>query len=356
MKRGFILLAALLLLACGGENKEKNGNMNRAAANQVVSYVDTMRLGQRSFDKQILCNGKLYAINKSKLAFKGSGILQEIKSFNGSEVKKGDLLAVLNTEDAAIAYNKAQKSLRKSWIDLTDKLIGQGYDADTTAVPKDILNNIKMSSGYDSAVDALKDAKRTLDNCYLYAPFGGRVANMDSKRYQAPENGVFCTLIDDSYFNVEFSLLEAELGEIRVGQVVDVSPFINDKIELKGEVTEINPLIDDKGQIKVRARVKNENGALMEGMNVMLTINEKIENQYVVPKDAVVSRDGFFVVFRYEEGTAVWTYVDIVMSNVDSHVISGNKKKQTKINANDVIITKGNLNLADGTAVTINKK
>lgn len=116
-------------------------------------------------------------------------------------------------------------------------------------------------------------------------------------------------------------------------------------------VTEINPLIDDKGQIKIRAKVQNRDNYLIEGMNVKIIINNEIKNLYVVPKDAVVLRDGYFVLFRYIDGLAVWTYVDVVMSNIDSHVVTGNSKKQTTISDNDVIITSGNLNLADGTAV-----
>ena len=57
-------------------------------------------------------------------------------------------------------------------------------------------------------------------------------------------------------------------------------------------------------------------------------------------------------IFCYREGKAVWTYVDVVMSNIDSHVITGCEKKQTTISENDIVITSNNLNLADGTDVT----
>ena len=42
------------------------------------------------------------------------------------------------------------------------------------------------------------------------------------------------------------------------------------------------------------------------------------------------------------------------MSNIDSHVITGNAKKQTTISENDVVIVSNNLNLADETEVTPN--
>ena len=163
-------------------------------------------------------------------------------------------------------------------------------------------------------------------------------------------------MIDDSYFDVEFSILEAEIEEVALGQHVKIIPFVNDKKTFYGDVTEINPLIDDHGQVKIRARVRNADSYLIEGMNVKIVLEREIKNSFVVPKDAVVLRDGFQVVFCYRDGKAVWTYVDVVMSNIDSHVITGCEKKQTSISENDVVITSNNLNLADGTDVTPNNK
>ena len=245
--------------------------------------------------------------------------------------------------------------MEKANIDLQDKLIGQGYSSDTTGIPTAILRNVKISSGYDNAIDQLEAAKRRLASCYLIAPFSGRIANLDAKIYDRSANKL-CTLIDDSYFDVEFSILEAEIEEVTKGQHVKIIPFINDEKTFYGDVTEINPLIDEHGQVKIRARVRNADRYLMEGMNVKIILEREIKNSFVVPKDAVVLRDGFQVMFCYREGKAVWTYVDVVMSNIDSHVIKGSEKKQTVISEEDVVITSNNLNLADGTDVTPNNR
>ena len=136
-------------------------------------------------------------------------------------------------------------------------------------------------------------------------------------------------MIDDSYFDVQFSILEAEIEEVALKQRVKIIPFINDEKVFYGNVTEINPLIDERGQVKIRARVSNTDRYLVEGMNVKIMLEREIKNCFVVPKDAVVLR-----------------------SNIDSHVITGCEKKQTTISENDIVITSNNLNLADGTDVT----
>lgn len=343
---------ALIISSCSGcKEKKVEVNMNKTDHKEVINYVDTVVLKKRVFKKQIVCNGKLRAVAKIDLPFATNGTIEQIKAFNGTVVKKGDLLASLDTKEATIEMEKAQRQMEKARIDLFDKLIGQGYEADTVGVPAPVMKSVRISSGYDTAIEGITAAERRMENCFLYAPFGGRVANMDSKVHQR-SGDKFCVLIDDSYFDVEFNILEAEMAEVTVGQSVIVSPFVESDREFTGKVTQINPIIDDKGQIKVSAKVRNTNGYLIEGMNVKIVIENEIKDRFVVPKDAVVIRDGYFVLFRYINGNAVWTYVDVVMSNIDSHVITGNAKKQTTISEDDVIITSGNLSLADGTSVT----
>lgn len=359
MKKLFLyknLLTIICLLgavACSDGKKTKETAIGKSDEKTQLITVDTLALTKQSFQKQIVCNGKLRAVVKSDLAFHGSGIITAINIRNGDRINKGMTLAVLDTKEAEIELRKNRRAMTKANIDLVDKLIGQGYTADTTAVPAAILQNMKVSSGYESAVDQLEAAERSLANCYLIAPFSGRVANLDSKVYGRSTDKL-CTLIDDSYFDVEFSVLEAEIGEVARGFQIAVSPFINEEQRFVGEITEVNPLIDDRGQIKVRAKVRNYNNYLVEGMNVKILLEREVKQQFVVPKDAVVLRDGFQVIFRYKDGQAVWTYVDVVMSNIDSHVIAGSAKKQTSISENDVVIVSNNLNLADGTEVTPN--
>lgn len=349
-----LLIVALLgAVACGNEKKKDEKEIGKSEELRRLIMVDTMLLKKRTFQKQIVCNGKLRAVQKSDLNFDGAGVITEINGANGDYVNKGTVLAALDNKEAMIELEKSRRTMEKADIDLQDKLIGQGYTADTSAVPTAILRNVKISSGYVNAVDQLEAAKRRLASCYLIAPFSGRIANLDAKVYDRSANKL-CTLIDDSYFDVEFSILEAEIEEIARKQRVKIIPFINDEKTFYGDVTEINPLIDEHGQVKIRARVRNTDKYLMEGMNVKIILEREIKNSFVVPREAVVLRDGFQVVFCYQEGKAIWTYVDVVMSNIDSHVITGNAKKQTTISENDIVITSNNLNLADGTDVTPN--
>ena len=348
------LLAAFILLAACTSNKEENKDGSGIEMHQQQmseTYVDTMVLHQKEFNKQIVCNGRLRAKAKSELNFNGQGIIAEVFVREGQHIGKGKLIATLDKQDRQRELEKAKHELQRAKVELTDKLIGVGYN-DMNAVPADVMERAEVMSGYYSAKFQLQSAKKALEECNLYAPFSGRIADLEAKRFQ--KNDKVCTLVDDSGFEVEFRILEAELSGVRIGQKVKVTPFVQDSIQYEGRVTEINPLVDDKGLVKIKAQLSNRGNTLLDGMNVRVIVEEKMQHMFVVPKDAVVERDGYQVIFLLEEGRAVWTYVDVVHSNISSFAITGCQRKETTIKEGDIVITSGNLNLADGTEVIVN--
>ncbi len=342
------------LSSCNNKKTERPNDMEKHQQTMSETYVDTMTLRTSVFDKQIVCNGRLRAKAKSELNFVTQGVTTDIFVKEGMRVAKGALIASLDKRERVREVEKAEKEQERAKVELIDKLIGLGYDATMKGVPEDVIKRAEVTSGYFTAKFQLLSAKKALDECNLYAPFSGRIANLEARPFQ--HNDKICTLIDDSQFEVEFRILEAELSSVKKGQKIKVSPFISDSLTFEGVVTEINPLVDDKGLIKVMARLDNKDNALIDGMNVRIIIEEQVSNMFVVPKDAVVERDGYHVIFIYKDGQAVWTYVDVLHSNISSFAITGCQRKETSIHEGDIVITSGNLNLADGTEVKINNK
>lgn len=345
---------SLAMQSCRQKVEDKKEDLEKHEQTMSETYVDTIMLHMTSFDKQIVCNGRLRAKAKSELNFVTQGVTTDIFVKDGMRVAKGDLIASLDKRERVREVEKAEKELERTKVELVDKLISLGYDATMNGVPEEMMKRAEVTSGYFTAKFQLQSARKALDECNLYAPFCGRIANLEARQYQ--RNDKICTLIDDSQFEVEFRILEAELSSVKKGQKIKVSPFISDSLTFEGVVTEINPLVDDKGLIKVMARLDNKDNALIDGMNVRIIIEEQVRNMFVVPKDAVVERDGYHVIFVYKDGQAVWTYVDVLHSNISSFAITGCQRKETSIHEGDIVITSGNLNLADGTEVKINNK
>lgn len=350
-----LLIAAGTLIAaasCGNKSKaDDDAAMQNADSIPTEIYVDVMTLHSQTFHRQLICNGKLQAIAKCDLTFDDAYPVNQVLVQNGSRVTRGQTIATTNAADAQLDVEKAKKELEKARVDLADRLIGLGYDGISSNVPEAVMHRAKVASGYFMAQYQLQAAHNALKKCSLTAPISGRIANLDNSRGQRVDK--LCTIINDSKLDVEFCILEAEIKNIHRGQRVIVSPFVDETAQYAGTVTNINPTVDDKGLIKVTARIGNPSGKLLDGMNVRVIAENDVPHALVVPKDAVVERDGYHVVFVYRDGEAVWTYVDIAYSNISSFAITGCKRKETQINEGERVITSGNLNLADGTKVKL---
>lgn len=342
-----IFALAALLGACSGSKKHEDRDAQAAIPEMTENYVDTTVLKPAVFQHQVVCNGKLQPILKSQLAMKHPDPLVRINASTGQWVKKGQLLAMTEDDTYRRALEKAENDYEKAEIDFADKLISLGYDS-AESMPSDMRKRAEVTSGLFAARHALAQAKQDLADCSLLAPIDGRIVDLEGKLYQ--KSDILCSIVDESAFDVDFNVLEAELPRIAVGYDAQVVPFADADKALVGKITSINPKVSDKGLVKVTARVPGAPG-LLDGMNVKVVVQRSEPDMLVVPKDAVVERDGYDVVFVYRDGRAVWTYVDIVSSNLTQHAITGCARKNTTISEGDIIITSGNMNLADGTKV-----
>ena len=349
------------LASCSEEKKEEK-DININEQEQAIATVDTLTLRKTTFQNQLLCNGKLAAIGKAELqAPKQGDVLLSVLVKNGQHVEKGALLAIADTLTRKADLEKAEQDFERARVELQDKLISLGYDVQSSKVeewerivPHDVLHRAELTSGYHTSKYQLATAVKALKDCRLIAPFGGRVANVEGRAHQTCSK--FCTLLDDSYFDVDFKILEAELAFVRKGQAVQITPFIYKDMNISGTITEINPTVDDRGLVKVKARMRNTSNELMDGMNVRVIVESEVPNMLVVPKESVVERDGYYVAFMYdtESHRAIWTYIDIQYSNLNQYAITGCERKHTEVKPGDIIITSGNLNLADDTEVRVN--
>ena len=143
---------------------------------------------------------------------------------------------------------------------------------------------------------------------------------------------------------VEFPVIESEYGFISKGMPVGIIPFINDSSLISGTITEINPQVDEGGMVKVKAEFRN-NGRLIDGMNVKIVIRKPVSNRLVVPKEALVIRQGKDVIFVRQDSLAIWKYVIVEFENSTSLSI------KEGLEAGDLVIIAGNVNLAHETIV-----
>lgn len=354
MKTRFLLFLLIFIAACSTKNsKEKNDNAKRKFLLEK-NTVGVFILKQKDFSNELITNGKLATTTKSELYFLVPEQLLEVKVKNGSKVNKGNVLARLKQTELKQKLQASSTNLQKTKLDLQDILIGQGFDIqDTLSISKDVFNVAKLRSGYTKAFEEFRKAKLDMAGSVLKAPFTGTIANIKHKVFeQINTSEAFCTLLDESIFEVNFSILETELNQVAINKTVRIVPFYNKEKKYFGEISQINPVIDAEGLIKIKADINGEDG-LLDGMNVKVFIEDIIPNQYVVPREAVVLRQNKEVLFRVKNGKAYWTYVTITNENSTLYTVIADIEKGATLNTGDSIIISGNLNLAHDSEIVI---
>jgi RND family efflux transporter MFP subunit len=350
----FIFISLLNgLSSCNSTQGKAADNLEKKQYTEEKNPVTVMVLKRRNFEKELLSNGKLKAIKKSVLKFETSGILKQLFVKNGQYIAAGKIIARLDNQKANQKLENSRIQLEKAKLTREELLIGQGYDnIALDSIPENILQTANIRSGYAEALINLQQARYTLNSTVLKAPFSGKIAGLQSEKYNRIEAGKdFCTLIDDHRFEVAFEIMESELNQIYKGQKVSVIPFSQAET-YNGYITEINPMVEKNGMIKIKAVLKNT-GKLIDGMNVKVLIKNTVKNRLVVPKSAVLLRQNKEVVFRYKSGLAYWTYVKTIDENSKFYTIIANKDRGAEINEGDTVIISGNLNLAHESKVEI---
>ena len=346
------MLLPVLAVSCGQNKGTGNGDEMLEYSPQV-NEVEVIRLEETDFQWQLLANGKLSASKRSRLPFRTAGVITEINVRNGQRVSEGEVLGRQDSREQALALESARISFAKAELDLYDNIAGLGYPArDTSGVPAGMLAVARTRSGYNAAANALRQAEYVFGNTILKAPFTGVVADVAYRQYDMTGSDPFCTLVDDSAFDVDFMVLESEYPNVSAGMDVTVTPFVDGNRSMTGRIISVNPAVDKNGQVLVRARVSND-GSLVDGMNVRVKVESPVPGRLVVPKSAVVIRDRQHVLFRYKGGKALWTYVNVLMSNSGSYAVEANTERGATLSAGDTVIVSGNLNIADGSEVIL---
>jgi membrane fusion protein, multidrug efflux system len=347
-----VFISILILVSCKSQPVSKGDNVPAPEQPKVEKpKVELMELHTGTFYKEILSNGKLYALRKAEMRFRVNDIIDKINVRNGDEVTKGMVIARLNNFTYQVKLDNSRNQFEKATLELQDELIAKGYaSADSTKIPPSVWKIACIRSGYNSAAADLKTAVYDYEGTVLKAPFRGIIASLKSKEQNmVSSTDPFCIVIDNSVFEAEFSVLESELRNLKPGELVSIVPFSVDTSSLSGKITEINPLVNENGLVTVKAQVNNIRHTLFEGMNVQIIVKKSFPGQLVVPKQAVVLRTGREVVFTYENGLAQWNYVKIGDENSTSYTITEGLKPGVK-----VIIT-GNLNIGHDAEVEVIK-
>ncbi|MFZ2341166.1 MAG: efflux RND transporter periplasmic adaptor subunit [Bacteroidales bacterium] len=341
----FLILTVSLAVSCKPKTADNFEEMARRASHPEAVLVKTVDLEKSTFYHELVSNGKVYSSEKAVVPFKVNGVIKELLIRNGQKVNAGDLLAVIEDFEYQSQLRSAKQTYEKAEINFKDDIYSKYLTFDTIGIAPEKIKTSRIRSGLDDAINALKLAEYNYNNTRIHSPISGVVANLEALQWNPSQNYKnLCTIINDQKMEVEFPVIESEYGFINQGMPVGIMPFINDSTVISGTITQINPQVDETGMVKIKAGLRN-NGHLIDGMNVKVVIRKPVPGRLVVPKEALVIRQGRDVIFVRQDSLAIWKYVTVEFENSTSVSVSEG------LEPGDLVIVSGNVNLAHETIV-----
>lgn len=290
----------------------------------------------------VVANGYVAARTKAAVSSKIAGRLTYVGVSEGTDVRKGDVIARLESADyaAAVAQAEAQvATARAGALEAradSDQLAREATRAQELRAQNPNLvsdeevenaesraaqgsaRSLAAAARVDAARAALRLARANLENTFIRAPFSGTVLRKEAELGEvvAPSvgggltRGAVVTMADLSTLEVEVDVNEAYIARVTAGQPARITLDAYPDTAFRGRVRQVVPTADrQRATVEVKVailerdpRILPEMGAKVEFMEPARGATDETARLVVVPAAAVRSDSGAWVVWVVRGG------------------------------------------------------
>ena len=291
----------------------------------------------------ITANGYVVARTKASVSSKISGRLEYLGVTEGSVVKKGDIIARLESADYAAALAQSQAAQAEARAALQEARADRDQlrrDADRSRllfekgmVPQQqaetAASNLEAGEArvalqeaqIRSAEAAVEVASANLENTVIRAPFDGTVLRKDAEvgEVVAPSvtgggltRGAVVTMADLETLEVEVDVNEAYISQIRDAQPARIQLNAYPDTTFAGQVRQIVPTADrQKATVLVKVSVLDKDPRILPEMGAKVEFSDESDGadaggaapaRVFVPATAVHEEGGAQVVWLVRDG------------------------------------------------------
>lgn len=374
---GMLLVILLALLYFSGV-------LRPAATVEIVSV-------QQTYPSQgftlLNASGYVVAQRKAAVASKATGRLVWLGVEEGSVVRRGDVLARIESADVLAGQSQAAAGLKNS-LTLLDQALAELHDAELSFKRyRDLLSEGAVSKAdFDAAQArylkagaavagaraniraasaALDTARVSVEFTYIRAPFNAVVLTKNADvgdivtpfASAASSKAAVVTIADMGSLQVEVDVSESNLEKVRVGQPCEIQLDAFPDLRFRGIVHMVVPTADrSKATVLVKVRFVDFDKRILPEMSAKVAFlsrpvaTTEQRPRTTVNPDAVVERNGRKVVFLVKGDRVLETRVKLGTKVGDLVEVTSGVKA-----GNSLVLRPGD-NLRDGSRIKIPEK
>jgi len=351
----------------GGPGGGKGGSSKRGGRFGPLGPMPVLVTPAKQSDIKVYLNGlgAVTPITTVTLHSQISGYLLDVNFTEGQDVKKGDLLALIDPRPYQVAQEQAEGNLIQAQAQLTeakldlerykalakqDSIAEQQVDTQSALVSQDV-GLVKTDQA------ALDNAKLNLVYCHIVAPVDGRVGLrlVDKGNYVSASDSTGLVVLTQLHpITVIFTLPEDNIPDIvkqmKTGQPIPVDAFdrtVTTQLA-SGTLQTIDNVVDPTtGTVKLRASFENQDDILFPSqfVNVRMLLTT-LHDVLVIPSSAIErGEQGTFVYLVQADNTVTARSIKVGITEGERvQVLSG-------LQAGDKVVIDGADRLKEGSEV-----
>lgn len=368
-------LLALILVSCGGHDKQKTSSLN------------TYKVKAQPFHKTLHFTGTIQPLRENTLSSPMEAVVETMNFHYGQMVKKGDVVLTLNSNELQKLYNdtltdylKAKDSytIAKSKFVGTQELWNAGLlsknnylseksSVDTSRVTlmqstrklSEMLEKMDENNSQNLSALSLADfdkvrkvltsshnlihLKAPSDGVLLYPPKSGDDKATRVTVGSTIKAGQVIALVGDlKGISVEIDVPEIDIEKIRPGMTATISGIAFGKHQLKGQLVAVNAQASNTSNgglpsftavVEVNSLTPDQQPWIKVGMSAAIELNVDSDNQLLIPIAAVKREKGNSIVsLQLAQGSIEKRTITTGPAQADSVVIESGLK------AGDVVV------------------
>jgi RND family efflux transporter MFP subunit len=326
----FLFLSTSVIMN-GCRQKESDDEGSQSAAKAVVN-VKVGAVSERDAAVVVEAIGKTDALRKEKSYAPIAGRIVALKALEGSEVKKSDVLAIIQTKESEATILGAESMLKSA----------------VTAEQKSEAEHI------------LNLARSTQNSVSVYAKFDGVVSTRSvSEGELVAENAELFTIVDLSTIDFLADVALRDVSSVQRGEQASVRFQSLPAKQFPALVDALNPQSDIQSQtVRVRLRFSTLNNSILSLLRTDMIGTAQIttgvrRHALFVPKAALLRNDednSYSVVMLTADSLA--KLIPVVIGTSDEHSA---EIRSEQLRAGMMVVTEGNYALTDSTRLSVTR-